>query len=71
MVITLWMMEDGEWREAGRAILLKVLNDRGTIRVKLISVRPVRADCVLVCDRLKGEYFDWLELPLVSGPCSS
>jgi hypothetical protein len=69
MAITLWMMEDGEWREAGRAIIVEVLDDRGTLRVKLISVRPVGTDCIFVCDRLKGEYFDWSELPLVSGPC--
>jgi hypothetical protein len=67
MEITLWMMEGGVWRDAGCAVIVKVPDDRGTLHVKLISLRPVlEGYFVFDCDSFQG--YPWSKIPLVSGP---
>jgi hypothetical protein len=71
MDITLWMMEDGVWRDAGCAVIIEVPDDMRTLHVKLISVLPVREDLVFECESSPGHYYPWSEIPLVSGSCAS
>jgi hypothetical protein len=70
MDITLWIMEDGVWRDAACAVIIGP-DDVGTLHVKLISVLPVREDLVFNCESSPGHFYPWSKIPLVSGPCAS